>query len=198
MSGLIGYSGARSGVLGQIGDIVLLRTHTATGTSWEVKVLFTREFRSYQFVWHNFKMATDNTHLKMQYSVDNGSNWISASNYHTQGFSAVNGGTTYPFNSEGGGDAQVAGLGNQGASGNEGGAMIIWVFDPLNPTSRKYQLSNCVNYKYDAEICYSGVGGSYQRSDATNAVKFYPAAGAFDNNNDDYNHVSVYGYRWHN
>ena len=196
MSGIVGSAGSKSGVVGQTGDIVLLRTHTATGTSWEVKDLFTREFRSYQFVWHNFKMSTDNTHLRLQYSVNNGSSWISAGNYHTQGFSAVNGGITHPFNSEGAGYGPIAGLGNQGAASNEAGAMVIWIFDPLNPTSRKYQMAQCVNYKYDGEICYSGVGGSYESSDAVNAVKFYPAAGAFDNYNDNYNHVSVYGYRW--
>ena len=197
MSGIVGSAGSKSGVVGQTGDIVLLRTHTATGTSWEVKDLFTRTFRTYQFVWHNFKMSTDNTHLRLQYSVDNGSNWVSGGNYHTQGFSAVNGGITHPFNAEGAGYGPIAGLGNQGAEGNEGGAMIIWVFDPLNPTSRKYQLSNCVNWKYDSEICYSGVGGTYESADAMNAVKFYPASGAFDNTNNNYNHVSVYGYRWH-
>ena len=59
MSGIVGSAGSKSGVVGQTGDIVLLRTHTATGTSWEVKDLFTRTFRTYQFVWHNFKMSTD-------------------------------------------------------------------------------------------------------------------------------------------
>lgn len=195
MSGIINQAGSRSGVVGHMADSVMLKRDVAAGSEWECTSVFRPEFKTYEVKFHAMKMANDNVNLLMVFSTDNGSSWVTGSNYDSQAFDQNNGSLNVQINRDDSTTATVGGYGNQGAAGNEGAAGSIWFCDPMNPTARKNGYNQWVIHRHNTEMSVAMGSFSLETSDAMNAFKLYPSGGDFDNTSANYNQVSVWGYR---
>jgi len=195
MSGVVNQAGSRSGVVGHMADAVMLKRDVASGSPWVCTSVFRPEFKTYEVRFHAMKMAGDDVQLRMQFSIDNGSSWVTGSNYDSQVCATQNGSVGVPINLDDSSYATVGGFGNQGAAGNEGSAGSIWFYDPMNPTARKNGFNQWVIHQYNTEMSVAIGSFSLETSDPQNAFKLYPSSGDFDTSSANYNQVSVWGYR---
>ena len=196
MSGVINRAGSRSGVVGHMSDVVLLRKDQLPSSgAYEVKDTFRKEFKTYEFVFHEMKFVTDNIQLRFNFSADNGSSWVTGSNYSARSLQVIGGSTSIPINLTNAAYATVGGYGNQGGVGNEGSSGSVWIYDPMNPAARKQGRNEWMIWHYSGVVSWAAGAFAYQSSDPFNACKFYPSSGNFDSSTTTYGAVSVYGYR---
>jgi len=197
MSGIVNQAGSRSGVVGQMADVVLLKRDkmgVSAASAWTCTNVFRREFRTIEVKIPALKFANDNVSLRMVISSDNCANFHSGNHYDSQIWSGANGSWGCHINADNAAYAVVMAAGNQGATGNEGGAGSIFFCDPMNPTARKNGYGQFMEHMHNTEMNVSVCSWSYETSDAINSFKLYPSSGNFDTGA-NYNQVSVYGYR---
>lgn len=174
-------------------SVVLLDSGTHNSTSAKTFTsLITSDYKYYELILDNIYNSVDGDGVAIQVSTDNGSTWITSSDYvwlH-QGYGRGTGSGFY-FTGSNDADVDVSFMTYLGTSTNERGAARITIYNPLSTSDFTRFNWSAQWLDNAAQHLYSTGGGSYKSTAAVNAFQIYPWTGGATLS---FNY-SLYGYK---
>jgi hypothetical protein len=170
-------------VTGTPSDLVKLNETTISDGASSVEftsILDSSTYKNYLVIGNAVRIASDNNHIRLQVSNDNGSSYVSSGIYQMQGHGAESAGAVFPINQSSSTFCVIAGYGNMANySSNETTSFELWLMNPTDTATYKHLFGHQTSLKYTGGWIDADFGGQIKQTTAYNAFKLFPSAGNF-------------------